>query len=315
MRLLDRREMLKTTGAGTAVAVGLGGAGVGGVGGRSAPTSEPEVTNSFVATGQGGYILINQSVDPTDPFPLPTSNDPNIDQDIKVWGEVYSDGTWEETDVQFPNIVIPEDEIPIDLPLGDIELFVTPIERPYTGEFIRDSDDQLFTIDGSIELDFPPEIKDLLDLDPIDVDLEMTTGVSNQMEGDIEGLDTQSATGTVVDNSFPVNETGEDLIDDTLGLPSTQGENEISITMTVDISPPPIGESDSPPIDIDGDGLYENVSGSGEFGIHDVQLLFENLDSERVQQNADIFNFSGSDPDHVTIFDVQSLFKRLPQPE
>ena len=65
------------------------------------------------------------------------------------------------------------------------------------------------------------------------------------------------------------------------------------------------------PQDLDTDGLYEDVDGDGTFDIFDVQILFENLDSDAVQDHAELFDFSGVNPGEVNIFDVQGLFNRL----
>jgi len=73
--------------------------------------------------------------------------------------------------------------------------------------------------------------------------------------------------------------------------------------------PPAVGTT--PPQDLDGDGLYENVRGDGEFDIADVQALFDNLDSDAVQKHANRYNFSGTDPAEVAILDVQALFNLL----
>jgi hypothetical protein len=69
---------------------------------------------------------------------------------------------------------------------------------------------------------------------------------------------------------------------------------------------------DQQPTDPDSDGRYENITGDGEFTALDVQALFDNLDSDAVQNNPRAFNFNeDEDPDEVTIFDVQGLFERL----
>jgi len=63
------------------------------------------------------------------------------------------------------------------------------------------------------------------------------------------------------------------------------------------------------PRDLDGDGLFEDIDGNGEFDIFDVQTLFDNLDSNEVQQYSAAFDFDGDG--EVDIFDVQALFDRL----
>jgi len=73
------------------------------------------------------------------------------------------------------------------------------------------------------------------------------------------------------------------------------------------IPPQIVGET--PPKDLNGDGLYEDINGDGEFTIGDIQMFFQQRDADEVQTNADLFNFSGNDPDEVTISDVQALFQ------
>ena len=74
---------------------------------------------------------------------------------------------------------------------------------------------------------------------------------------------------------------------------------------------PPAIIGGSAPQDVDGDGTYEDVDGDGEFTIRDVQLLFEHRNDDAVQNNAGAFNFAGSDPDSVTIADIQAQFQKL----
>ncbi|PSP47744.1 hypothetical protein BRC69_00670, partial [Halobacteriales archaeon QH_6_66_25] len=74
---------------------------------------------------------------------------------------------------------------------------------------------------------------------------------------------------------------------------------------------PPAIIGGSAPQDVDGDGTYEDVDGDGEFTIRDVQLLFEHRNDDAVQNNAGAFDFAGSDPDSVTIADIQAQFQKL----
>ena len=61
--------------------------------------------------------------------------------------------------------------------------------------------------------------------------------------------------------------------------------------------------------DPDGDGLFEDVNGDGEFSVVDVQALFANLDSAAVQDNPELFDFNGDG--QVDVTDVQALFASL----
>lgn len=77
-------------------------------------------------------------------------------------------------------------------------------------------------------------------------------------------------------------------------------------------SPGDIVGNGNPAQDLDGDGLYEDIDGDGETDVFDVQALYNNLDSDAVQNNPEAFNFAGDEnPDEVTIFDVQALFQAL----
>jgi hypothetical protein len=68
---------------------------------------------------------------------------------------------------------------------------------------------------------------------------------------------------------------------------------------------------DQQPTDPDGDGFYEDITGDGEFTIGDVQALLENRDADAVQDNAVLFNFSGTGSDEVTLDDVRALYDEL----
>ncbi len=84
--------------------------------------------------------------------------------------------------------------------------------------------------------------------------------------------------------------------------------------ITVTEGPPPLPEREKPPTQasgLDEDGLYEDVTGDGEFDIADVQAFFTHLDSDEVQQHAEFYDFALLDDSEVTIFDVQGLYNRL----
>lgn len=59
------------------------------------------------------------------------------------------------------------------------------------------------------------------------------------------------------------------------------------------------------------DGLLDDVTGSGELTIADVQAFFTAMDRPVTQAYAEKFNFAGFDDSQVTIFDVQALFNRV----
>jgi outer membrane protein assembly factor BamB len=81
------------------------------------------------------------------------------------------------------------------------------------------------------------------------------------------------------------------------------------VTVPGSQGPPPV-IGDQQPSDPDGDGLYEDIDGDGEFTISDVSQFFESYNSDLVQENAEFFNFEGSDDGTVTLADVQALYSK-----
>jgi len=74
-------------------------------------------------------------------------------------------------------------------------------------------------------------------------------------------------------------------------------------------APAIVGET--PATDPDGDGVYEDVNGDGEFNIVDVNALFQNRNSDAVQNNTGYFDFNGDGS--VNIVDVNALFQTSQQ--
>lgn len=66
----------------------------------------------------------------------------------------------------------------------------------------------------------------------------------------------------------------------------------------------------SPATDTIGDGKLNDINGDETFDIFDVQALYNNLDSDAVQNNPDLFDFSGNG-ESPSIFDVQALYNQL----
>lgn len=111
-----------------------------------------------------------------------------------------------------------------------------------------------------------------------------------------------------------INET-ETITFESISLTQEPGEYEYRIetpadtqtgNLTIIEGPPPI-VGDNLPQDLNGDGLFEDVTGSGQLDIFDVQALHANIESENVQEYSEFFNFSELDSETVDIFDVQTL--------
>jgi outer membrane protein assembly factor BamB len=131
---------------------------------------------------------------------------------------------------------------------------------------------------------------------------------ATEYEWDLTGDGTIEATGETT--TFAFQTAGE--YDVTLTVTGLDGTAR-SMTRTVSVVgvPSPVTGTDQPQ-DLDGDGLFEDVRGDGEFTILDVQALFENLDSPVVQTNPSAFDFQTTGG--VTILDVQELFNLLGRP-
>lgn len=55
----------------------------------------------------------------------------------------------------------------------------------------------------------------------------------------------------------------------------------------------PIGGYENPPQDLDGDGVYEDIDGDGEFTAKDIALFAYHVDSEMIQRYRQLFDFDG----------------------
>ena len=90
--------------------------------------------------------------------------------------------------------------------------------------------------------------------------------------------------------------------------PVTVSAGNTSVTGSLLVSVD-VGGDGSPATDTTGDGLLNDVDGSGEFSIFDVQAFFTEFESPVVETNANLFDFEPGDG--VNIFDVQALFNQL----
>ena len=318
---MDRRDFLAKTGAGTGVVV-TGSAGVGGVSGATASSADgPNVVTTVEATGTRGFIAV-QSDNSDAEKQIPLSDGENeqvtvlgtqvtVQGTVQLSGEVYNDGTWQMTSVSFPTYVVGED---------DWSMNIVATEHTEPGTF--DPESGVVTAPLTLDIKLDGALEQSIFPDPFG--LTLTSGTSGNMVGRLNRPGNSVLAVTLVNNEFgkiTLSQNGAGLAEYRpfgLGAP---GSNwfELGLEMTVedpsvleelDVGPPAVAGT-NPPQDLDGDGLYENVRGDGEFDIADVQALFDNLDSDAVQKHADRYNFSGNDPTEVTILDVQALFNLL----
>lgn len=125
------------------------------------------------------------------------------------------------------------------------------------------------------------------------------------------GINTSAAEVRVLTFDIRLDQTGStrlSLSETTVTTPT--GGNLVIAANTSDVITAteigPIGQSSSAPTDLDGDGTFEDVDGDGEITSNDLDTLFENRNSEAVQNNPEQFDFSGNG--QVNVVDIQALY-------
>jgi len=85
------------------------------------------------------------------------------------------------------------------------------------------------------------------------------------------------------------------------------------ITIEEETTLSPVNGFDSPPQDLNEDGLHEDITGDGEFNLGDVIALYDNYEDDPVlNNNPELFNFNGQEnPEDVTLGDVIALYDEL----
>jgi hypothetical protein len=344
MTELNRRQFVKVAGAGAGLTVGAGATGA-----QQQSGADTAVEASFSATIDNGALTLDGG-ELADPDATINISIGTLDGSIQIEGDVYEDATWDSQDIQFPDVnpgqLIDEGDLPdfVDSISFDdssqVDVLVDSIAGVYdpesgNGGLVTGSLDMFIDadllgtavvsgLDVEFTFDFSIDVND-------SQNIELTTGESYGLTGDAANLESTDAIATVVNNNFTVPEaTGPDLcqdaplvdpicINDQLNLPIEDPQrNWVQLTMEPDWDgdPPQFGLPTLPggegePQDLDGDGNHEDVTGSGQVTVFDTQTLFDNLDSEDVQENAGAFNFNPTSPDdEVTIFDVASHWKQ-----
>jgi hypothetical protein len=131
----------------------------------------------------------------------------------------------------------------------------------------------------------------------------------------VDGTSVTLESGNVFDPSGVVDPGQEFTVAYTATLDAVEYQKQTTTTYR----PPPLPGYDTPPQDLDGDGLFEDLTGTGSTagdapGIADVVALFENLESDEVQSYPALYRFNApetDDPDRVGIGDVVALFEQV----
>lgn len=223
---MNRRRILSLTasGFGAALAGCLGG----GDDDSDGPSADDTDQNGdpespfggrFQATSQGGFFALGESTESearANGYGLPAAEDGQ--QPVVVTADVSGDGSWESTAVDFRAIPIEdpiEGEITVTLPEG------------LSGEI--DPEDGRMTASGELVATIVANDEELA---TISLDVAATTGDSGELSGSA-AFDQEPARVTLVDNEFAVEESGNPLIDNFVGLPTPAGENWFELELTV----------------------------------------------------------------------------------
>ena len=197
----------------------------------------------------------------------------------------------------------------------------TDVQSTDPDEVLWESGD-LMQVNLSANVEFEEQLEAVeltLDDDKLEEGETTTATIIATFDDGSEADVTEAATIESLDPDVATVSNGEVTAEDpgnaTIEAEYTEDDSTESDTaeLTVErVGPPPLPGIEQPPQDLNGDGLYEDIDGDGEFNIFDVQALFNGLYSDVVQDHPQFFNFNeDEDPEEVTIFDVQGLFNRL----
>ena len=144
--------------------------------------------------------------------------------EIVITGEVYSDGTWQSTDIQIPQLQTSADQVQVtvDVPGG----ITGTIDRE-TGTMTADAEFDVSVVGRDASFQFV---------------IDATTGRSGGLFGDAT-FDGDTGQVTLMDNEFTVDQTtGDDLVDTGLELPADEpGENWFSLVLDMEFNNNPTG--------------------------------------------------------------------------
>ena len=195
-------------------------------------TDEPPLTDAFTATSQGGLLAIgeqNLTAAENNGFALPPSE--AVPDPLVVEGAINGDGTWESTNVTFPNLdpaALLDRFGSLPIPPEDISIEIT---TPNGFEGTLDQEAEKLTVQGQLNLTVTISGTSI----QIPITVDATTGQSGAMTGAAD-FSSDPVTATVVDNQATVPALDEQefsllgpVINDQLGLPSESGETWVRL--------------------------------------------------------------------------------------
>ncbi|SDF99737.1 alkaline phosphatase PhoX [Halorientalis regularis] len=222
-----------------------------------------------------------------------------------------------EGPASFPNDALYVYQPPVDVDVesaalsqnatGEVDLTVSSLPKGFSGArlTVSTSDDGVANITGgayndALGLTAEPKLAadgQAAELRVADLDGEIQPGAQNVTLGTLE-LEA-AGTGTT------------DLQIDVHNMDAEDGsEIDVQERMGMVVTGPPglgLGPAGSAPTDPDGDGKYEDVNGNGRLDYADIELLFENLDSDAVTMNVEAYDFN--DNGKIDYDDVVELYE------
>jgi PKD repeat protein len=344
---LDRRQVLRSVGAGAGAGLtGLGTASAR----RDGPETDQEIEATFTATVGSGFLVINGN-DPDDEEASINLSLSDIEGEIVLNGEIYEDRTWQSADITFPEVdpaklidpgnidIVDSIDFNDETEINVIVNSINGVYDPYAegGPLVTGSLDMAIeafitgvaTVDVVGGIDVPFDFDFSIDFNE-GQDITLTTAESQNLSGEADTLHCADPVVRVVSNDFTVpaavgntEECVEDIecidVNDQLELPSdVPFQNFIELDLDIEwddnqpFAPAPVVGENSPR-DLDCDGNYDDLDGDGELTVMDVQKLFELRNDEQLESNAELYDFSDSGTDRISIFDVQGLYTRLLQ--
>ena len=251
----------------------------------------------------------------------PSFTAPAVDADTTLTFEVdVSDGTATDTDAVTVSVTANETEPPAAGPSTEVSLSpdsdIVAVGDPAEYDIVvDDAEGGVGVYSMTIAVD-DPDVASIAGVDLAGLANEELADVQladNGSSATIEAVlvdtpDTGSVTlGTVTVESAAEGTTGLSLDVSELG---TESGNAYTVTATsgatLEASTLVVGDSESPALDPDGDGVYEDINGDGTVDVLDVQTLFAARDGAAVQNSPDAFDFNGDGA--FSLLDIQLLF-------
>jgi hypothetical protein len=226
--------------------------------------------------------------------------------------------------------------VPSSATVGDTAKFefdtATPLETTFTSGGLpyenNKTDTQNFEVieepDSNFDVSFDPlsPPNAVLAGNSVNVIVEVTNiGPTDQtapVELDAESLGTRTSSardinsGQTITQSFTLSTTDVGINNLTASVVQNSSETQLDVSVDVDNNGKPASDARSGAAKWD--LMFDDVSGTGSFGIEDVVALFNNFGKNKVDDNAEFFRFNdptNPDPTRVGIADVVALFEEL----